>query len=148
MPFRALSAAALVVCGSLFAFPSWADDAADPPPAEQPAADAVPEPGRPAEKVGWLRPNNTHRSVDAPYAIVDNSGRVRCFVRPSDGMDLSQYSHHKVRVRGETLTPQGDINPVVRVMEIGPPNATAFARNARRANPAFGQQAEFRFSHR
>ncbi len=100
----------------------------------------MPEPGRPAEKVGWLRPNNTHRSVDAPYAIVDNSGRIRCFVRAGDGIELSQYSHHKVRVRGETLTPQGDINPVVEVMEIGPPNAAAFARNARRANPAPRQQ--------
>ena len=78
MPFRALFAAALMFCGLLIAPPAWADE-----PAQDPAADAaVPEPGRPAEKVGWLRPNNTHRSVDAPYAIVDNSGRVRCFVPP------------------------------------------------------------------
>ncbi len=90
MPFRALLAAALVVCGCLIDSRVRADDNATV--ATEAAAAPSAEPGRPAEKVGWLRPNNSHRDVDAPYALVDSSGRVRCYVRPREGVNLSEFS--------------------------------------------------------
>ncbi len=136
MPFRALFAAALMVCGSFHGLQVYADD-------EMADAESAPPvtTGRPAEKVGWLRPNTSHQNVDAPFAVVDSSGRVRCYVRPGEGVTLEEFSNKKVRVRGETLTAASAANPIVVVAEIGPPNmAPSGVAGSRRRPRAAGSQ--------
>ncbi len=75
--------------------------------------------------MGWLKPNDSHRNIDAPFALVDSSGRIRYYVRPAEGISLNEFVHQKVRVRGENLSPPGTSNQILEVAEIGTPNMSA-----------------------
>ena len=130
MPFRALFAAALVACGSLSAPQTQAADDAPEAASAPPVSEA-----RPAEKVGWLRANTSHPNVDAPYAVVDSSGRVRAMCARDEGVTMDEFAQQKVRVRGDTVSPVGSANPIIEVLEIGPPDMGQVAAAVPRPTP-------------
>jgi hypothetical protein len=102
-----------------------AQDVLDPPEAQEPEAPRA-EPRPPQnqrQQVGWIRPNHSRPKIDAPFALVDNSGLIRCYVRPAPGVDLSAYVNQKVGVRGSEITVPNLSTRVLEVSEVGQPGA-------------------------
>ncbi len=76
-----------------------------------------------SERVGWLRPNYTQPNVDAPFALVDNAGQIRAFVRPVDNVRIGRYVNHRIRVRGAETALRDQPVGLMEVVEAGDPDA-------------------------
>ncbi len=64
---------------------------ASTPPALDPRFDAE----------GWLMPVHSTRRVAPPFALLDDDGRVLCYVTPTPGLNLRRYTKKYVGVFGE-----------------------------------------------
>jgi hypothetical protein len=50
---------------------------------------------------GWLMPVHSTKRVAPPFALLDDNGRVRCYVTPSPGLNLRRYAKKYVGLFGE-----------------------------------------------
>ncbi len=50
---------------------------------------------------GWLMPVHSTRRVAPPFALLDQNGRVVCYVQPSPGLNLRRYTKQQVGLHGE-----------------------------------------------
>ena len=76
-------------------------------------------PRRPLSKsagCGKTRPIPTWTS---PYTLVDTGGVIRCYVRPSKGVNLDRYLNRRVRVRGSEVEVEQQSGRMMEVTAIG-----------------------------
>ncbi len=50
---------------------------------------------------GWLMPVHSTKRIAPPYAVLDDDGRVRCYVTPSPGLNLRRYLRKRVGLFGQ-----------------------------------------------
>lgn len=50
---------------------------------------------------GWLMPVHSTRRVAPPFALLDDDGRVVCYVQPSPGLNLRRYAKKHVGLFGD-----------------------------------------------
>lgn len=70
--------------------------------------------------MGWVRRNSTHPEINAPFVLVETSGKVRCYIRGAQGVDLEKFVNRKVHVQG---TPRHILQPNVTIVEVAQVNA-------------------------
>ena len=51
--------------------------------------------------VGWLMPVHSTKRIAPPFALLDDTGQVKCYVTPSPGLNLRRYVREFVSVRGQ-----------------------------------------------
>ena len=69
---------------------------------------------------GTLRRNTEARAGDAPYALLDSTGRVACLVTPQSGLKLSQHVGRHVRLDGVKQSRPGQAAPMFSAQAIRP----------------------------
>ncbi len=76
---------------------------ADLPPGIEPPSELDPlgEPQTAFDAEGWLMPVHSTRRVAPPFALLDNDGRVLCYVQPSPGLNLRRHTKKYVGVFGD-----------------------------------------------
>jgi uncharacterized protein YgiM (DUF1202 family) len=50
--------------------------------------------------VGWLMPVHSAKRIAPPFALLDDTGQVKCYVTPSPGLNLRRYVREHVSVHG------------------------------------------------
>jgi hypothetical protein len=53
------------------------------------------------EAEGWLMPVHSTKRVAPPFALLDDQGRVQCYVTPVPGLNLRRYSKKYIGLLGE-----------------------------------------------
>lgn len=84
---------------------SWQEEIADALDSEQPVGTSV---DRLAAELadatfdaeGWLMPVHSTRLAAPPFALLDDDGRVICYVQPSPGLNLRRYTKRHVGLMG------------------------------------------------
>jgi hypothetical protein len=51
--------------------------------------------------VGWLMPVHSTKRIAPPFALLDDTGQVKCYVTPSPGLNLRRYVREHVSVHGQ-----------------------------------------------
>jgi uncharacterized protein YgiM (DUF1202 family) len=51
--------------------------------------------------IGWLMPVHSAKRIAPPFALLDDTGQVKCYVTPSPGLNLRRYVREHVSIRGQ-----------------------------------------------
>jgi uncharacterized protein YraI len=57
-----------------------------------------------SESEGWLVPVHSAKRIAPPFALLDDEGRVLCYVQPAPGLNLRRYARKQVRLIGSKRT--------------------------------------------
>lgn len=81
---------------------AWGDDADEAvgsgvtqASAQSPVAESL------LEAEGWLMPVHSTKRVAPPFALLDDDGRVQCYVTPVPGLNLRRYAKTYIGLQGE-----------------------------------------------
>jgi uncharacterized protein YraI len=90
-----------VVVGPNVAEKQTADeDSASTPPSK--VVQMVDDPSNsPFDAQGWLMPVHSSKRIAPPFALLDDEGRVRCYVTPAPGLNLRRYERKNVGLLGQ-----------------------------------------------
>jgi hypothetical protein len=84
---------------------SWQEEIADALDGEQPVGTSVDrlaaeQADAAFDAEGWLMPVHSTRRAAPPFALLDDDGRVICYVQPSPGLNLRRYTKRHVGLMG------------------------------------------------